>query len=303
MEALNNYTLMYGSIGVLALGAIWLIYEFARVPIVKPPELGPRGAARAYAREKDGLFRMLETPMQRVASWVRYLPLQRQREEIAKKLLRGGEYLGVDPDEFIALKIVYCLLFGGIGSVAFGMIGFPAWVGIGFAVVGWMHPDSQCRNITRQRHHRITRRLPEVIDLMTLCMSAGLDFPGSLERVLATMPDKRAPEIDELSRVMQELSLGITRERALMGFADRVPIRPVQDFVYAIAQAEQKGTPLADVLGIQAKIFRLSRTVAAEESVARATMYLMIPLVFDFGCLMLLMLSPVALKLTGAWSG
>ena len=72
-----------------------------------------------------------------------------------------------------------------------------------------------------------------------------------------------------MQRMLQELDLGHTRRKALEGLAERVPTEPVRDFVASVVQAEDKGTPLAEVLSVQARMLRMRRSVRAEESAAK----------------------------------
>jgi len=135
------------------------------------------------------------------------------------------------------------------------------------------------------------RALPEAIDLTSLCMNAGLDFQAALGLLVRVTPG-RGHLIGELERVLEALQLGHTRRAALAALAERVPVPAVQDLVTAVILAEQKGTPLASVLEIQASMLRLRRSVLSEERAARAATLLAFPLLLMLSCVMLLLFGP-----------
>jgi tight adherence protein C len=134
--------------------------------------------------------------------------------------------------------------------------------------------------------------LPAAIDLIALCMGAGLDFVGALARVANDAGDARSPLVHELRGVLRELALGETRARALAALAERLPVQAVHDFTAAVIQAERMGNPLRDAIEIQARTLRARRSVLAEEAAARAAVLLVFPLLLLLAAIVLLMLGP-----------
>lgn len=130
-----------------------------------------------------------------------------------------------------------------------------------------------------------------------MCMSAGLDFPGSLRRIVSSAPDSREPIVEELARVLRELDLGHTRRSALQRLAVRIPTDQVRELANAIVQAEDKGSPLGPVLAIQAQTQRLRRSIAAEEIASDAALMLIGPMTLIFLCVIVLLLGPVVVRL------
>jgi tight adherence protein C len=127
-------------------------------------------------------------------------------------------------------------------------------------------------------------------------MSAGLDFPGSLRRIVQSASDASDPLIEEFSRILQELELGHTRRSAMEGLASRIPTDQVREFVNSVVQAEERGSPLARVLTIQSKTQRLRRSVAAEETASEAALMLLGPMTLIFLCVIALLLGPVVVR-------
>ena len=107
-----------------------------------------------------------------------------------------------------------------------------------------------------------------------------------------------------MPHIVQELELGHTRRRALEHFAERVPSERVRELVYSVVQAEEKGSPIAELLSIQAQTQRLKRSIDLEESAAKAALLLMGPMALIFLCVIVLLLGPVVVRFsTGGFGG
>jgi tight adherence protein C len=128
-------------------------------------------------------------------------------------------------------------------------------------------------------------------------MGAGLDFPGAVRQVVEKSGTADDPVVEEFTLILHNLQLGRTRRSALEGFADRVPVPGVVEFVGAMVQAELRGNPVVEVLRIQAEVARRKRTVRAEEAAAKAGVAMMGPLVLVFLAIMILIVSPIVMKL------
>jgi tight adherence protein C len=147
-----------------------------------------------------------------------------------------------------------------------------------------------------RRFREVARSLPVEIDLAAMCMHAGLDFPGAI-RLMIEAPHRGQRVLhEELLRILQELDLGHTRAEALRSFAERVPSPAVREFVAAAIQAEAKGTPLSEVLRIQATMLRMQRTVQAEEAAARAGILMALPLIMLLCSLLIMLLGALIIK-------
>jgi len=148
-----------------------------------------------------------------------------------------------------------------------------------------------------RRMKQINRGLPYAADLLALAMSAGQDFPGAVRQVVEKSSDPDDALVEEFSRILQELQVGMTRRQALLAFSERAPLESVNEFVAAIVQAEERGNPVAEVLQIQAGVSRMRRSVKAEEAAAKAGVQMVGPLFLLFFCIMLLVMGPMVLQL------
>jgi tight adherence protein C len=165
------------------------------------------------------------------------------------------------------------------------------------ALLGGVLPYLQISGEAQERSKAINRGLPYVIDLMALSMGAGLDFPGAVRQVVEKSSNPKDPIVEEFTLILQTLNLGRTRKEALLELAKRAPTDSVVEFTNALIQADERGNPVAEVLAIQASVYRNKRSVRAEESAAKAGVAMVGPLMLVFLALMGLLLGPAMLNM------
>ena len=277
-------------------GAAALAFQLSKMPLAARPTLGARGLNRSRALRRGGIFAWFEPTIRLLAAWLALLGIERLRKRARRSLSHAGDYLGLCADELIAL----CLLSGFGFGVAVLMVcqcmDLPRPFAIGGLCLGAVVPWFRVLGVAQARARGVGRGLPGAVDLASLCMGAGLDFPGSLRRIVDSASDPSDPVIEEFARVLQELELGHTRRRAMEGFAARVPTDQVREFVNSVVQAEEKGSPLANVLTIQAQTQHLRRSIAAEETASEAALMLLGPMTLIFVCVIVLLLGPVVVR-------
>jgi tight adherence protein C len=290
--------LLGAAVIALSLGMAGVVFQIASVPMLERPTLGIRGLKRAKALETSVAFAAVEPAVRLVGAWLQPLPLRRVRGAMRLSLTRAGGYLGLSDDELLAANALTGALLAGALALANGTLRsipsilIPIGLGLGVAL-----PWLRVRAIGQERARSVNRSLPGALELVAMCLSAGMDFPGSLRRIVGSAPDSREPIVEELARVLQELELGHTRRSALERLALRVPTEQVRELASAIVQAEQKGSPLAPVLTIQAQTQRLRRSIAAEQIASDAALMLMGPMALIFLCVIVLLLGPVVVRL------
>jgi len=293
-----SYTaLRFAVIGVSGLSFSFLTYALVGAPTRVASRLGMRGLKRRRAIENNPAWAQIEPLVRwfgvRVSGWLS----DDVREALDKQLRLAGDWMGLTPEEYVGLSIV-----GLLGGLLFGAV-FGLLIGANTLMIGICGPlfaslpYFQISSEAERRLKQINRGLPMAIDLMALAMSAGLDFPGAIRQVVEKSSDATDALVEELQRILQELQLGRTRRQALVDFGDRVPSEQVNEFVNAIIQAEERGNPVAEVLLIQAGVSRQRRSVRAEELAARAGVAMVGPLFLLFGCIMLLVVAPMIMKL------
>ncbi|MBK6535364.1 MAG: type II secretion system F family protein [Deltaproteobacteria bacterium] len=285
------------ALALLVLALATVIYQFAKSPAELQPDVGQKGLKRKAILDEQGLFNTIEPLMRWLARRIASLPIEDTRTRINDQLRQAGEYLGLTADEYLALSVISSIGLLGAGVLIDKLSSVGGIVVLMFAGFGSILPHMQVSGEIERRFTQVNRGLPHAIDLVALTMSAGLDFPGALRQVTEKTADKHDALYEELNRILQELELGRTRKQALLSFAERAPTESVRDFVSAVVQAEEKGNPLAEVLQIQATMLRMRRSIAAEESAARAGVLMMAPLMLIFCTIMLIILGPFAVNI------
>jgi len=201
------------------------------------------------------------------------------------------------PRDLGAGELVLAMQVGAASLLAVG-VGLSVWLGLGAgvcllcAVAGAGFPLLWLRDQVRARHRALARALPYGLDLLTLSVEAGLDFPAALAKVVDK--GRSGPLADELSVVLKELRLGKTREEALRNLGRRVDLPALTSFVQALVHADRMGTPLGKVLRILSTHLRIERSQRAEKLANEAPVKLLLPLVlFIFPTLFLMLFGPL----------
>jgi len=286
----------YAALALIFGGTALATFVLAKNQIAQRPDLGRRGLKRSQALEEGGLFKTLELPMRVVSGWVSGLALDNMRKKLDQEITFAGDYLGLSANDLIGLSIVSGVTCITLALLASNLLGLPSLIVIFAGAIGFYMPYLQLTGVRSERFKAVNRSLPTAIDLAALCMGAGLDFPGALRQVVDKASSREVVLVEELNRILQELELGHTRRKALEGLAERVPTEAVKDFVGTVVQAEEKGTPLAEVLTIQARMLRMRRSVMAEEGAAKAGMMMMGPLMMMFLCVLAILIGPFVVK-------
>jgi tight adherence protein C len=220
------------------------------------------------------------------------------RVQIDLLLVRAGDILGLQPAELPALSLLLALLGAGLGAWAAEQYGAPrALWSLGGLSVGLYWPTMKWSERAAQRRMQVERGLPAVMDLLILGLSAGLDFTSALRQLLAKASDPREPLTEGLALVLHELEVGKTLRHAIVRFGERFPGPSVSEFVGAVLQADAQGSPLGEVLSIQARASRQRRSVRAEELAAKAGTRMVLPMMMAFAAALLVLAGPIFMSL------
>ena len=216
-----------------------------------------------------------------------------------RRLEMAGNPMQLDPAFFLTTRIVLAILFGGMVFAVYAITKRNWLQGLGlsvlFLVIGFMFPDLWLSSKIKTRQKGIFRSLPDALDLLTVCVEAGLGFDAAMRNVHEKWEDDLALEF---GRVLQEIALGKLRREALRDMSERLEVPELTSFIAAVIQSEQLGVSMAKVLRIQSDQMRVRRRQMAEEEANRAP----IKMVFPIGCLifpsiLLVLLGPAALLL------
>jgi len=184
--------------------------------------------------------------------------------------------LRISPETFFNLKVFIMLGLGGLSVVIAGKFE-PVFFIIGL-VIGYIGPEFYLSRRISRRKYMIARRLPETVDLLGLCIEAGLDFVNAVNWVInKTSP---SPMIEELAFVLEEIKWGKPRVQALKDMARRLDIPEVNSFAQTIIQAERMGTPVAEAFAILSEDTRAQRFHRGERIALQAPIKILLPLIF-----------------------
>ncbi|MGY8904546.1 MAG: type II secretion system F family protein [Burkholderiales bacterium] len=164
------------------------------------------------------------------------------------------------------------------------------------AAIGYYLPNVLLSTRVRSRKRELTEALPDALDLMTVCVEAGLGLDAALNRAASEISLRSEALSEELGLVALELRMGMKRERALRNLALRSGVDDMSSFVAMLVQSDRFGTNVADALRVQAETMRTHRRLRAEETAAKIPLKLLFPLIFFiFPSLMLVLMGPAML--------
>jgi tight adherence protein C len=235
----------------------------------------------------------------------RFTP-QHALETTTKKIELAGNPGNLGASSFLSLRFVGAGVFGLLLFLIF--LGSNTWpvsreilVTIGFTVLGFFFPQLWLQSKINRRQKEIRKALPDALDLLTICVEAGLGFDAAMSKV----GEKWENELSlSFARVIREIQLGKLRREALRVMADRVGIPEMTSFVAAIIQSESLGVSMARVLRIQADQMRLKRRQRAEEEAQKAPIKMLLPMgVFIFPSILIVLLTPALMRITSAFGG
>ncbi|HEY3110856.1 MAG TPA: type II secretion system F family protein [Chloroflexota bacterium] len=207
---------------------------------------------------------------------LRYTPVSAIERYRRKLVLAGSpgevrDFLGIKGLTALTLTGVYVLLSGLMLRAPSPLI-LVALAGLGFQL-----PEFVLSRRIARRQKEVQRAMPDTLDLLTICVEAGLGFDGAIGRVV----EKRNDELShEFGRVLTEMRMGRSRRDALRSLTDRTEVQDVTTFVSAIVQSEQLGVPISRVLLTQAEQMRVRRRQRAEEQAHKAPIKMLFPMVF-----------------------
>jgi tight adherence protein C len=220
-------------------------------------------------------------------------------ERINELLVLSGSPIGLDAERVVAMKIIGGIagLVGGIFLTA--LISAPSWLEILFVVllvaIGYLLPSAQLSSLAKRRQKTIQRQLPDVMDLLTISVEAGLGFDQAMAQVTKNVP---GPLAEELSRLLQEVQIGASRADAFRHLSERTDVMELQSFTLSMIQADMFGVSIANVLRAQSRELRQKRRQRAEEIAQRIPVKLLFPMIFMvLPALFIIVLGPGVIKI------
>ncbi len=226
--------------------------------------------------------RILVPVFRRAAGVVGRLMPANVLESTRHKLEVAGRPGNLDPAAFLLTRFVSAVVLGGLTFILFFRASgraaqfrflFPPLM----TAFGFFLPTIWLGSRMRARQDAIIKALPDSLDLLTICVEAGLGFDMAMNRIVEKWDD---PLANEFERCVRDIGLGKLRREALRDMAARMDVPEVSTFVAAVVQASQLGVSMAKVLRIQSDQMRLRRRQRAEEKAHQAPVKMLIPMAF-----------------------
>lgn len=237
--------------------------------------------------EIDGLFKRI---LQRITLQLSVNDQEQRWAKLRRQLTLAGNPGDLKPQEFIVLKLTLCaltLVAGFLLPISFLNV-------VILAAAAWLAPELYLHEKIKNRQLAITLAIPDVLDLLTVSVEAGLGFDAAVAKVIEKIEGSLA---DEFRRMLYEMRIGRSRREALRDLSERTGVPYLQNFASAVIQADQLGVSISKVLRIQSQEIRRQRRQKAEEEAMKAPIKMLLPLVaLVFPSLFIVLLGPAILQ-------
>lgn len=256
-------------------------------------------------------FRLVWWPIQWISHYLGPLLFRKTHRSLLAKLRKAGLDYGISPAQFIAARIICALILALMfywaldsfdrpkpSAEGLGLSTYLRVVAIGLAF-GWLYPAIWLKDRLARRRRELLKTLPFYLDIITLCIEAGLNVQGAMSQAVAKGPKGVISE--EFQRVLRDIRAGKARAESLRSMAERLNEPGATHFCTAVIQAESMGMNLGPVLRAQADQRRTERFQRAEKLAMEAPVKLLFPLIaFIFPCTFIVLFFPIVMKFMNA---
>ena len=293
---------------IVAVGILMIFIGLARTPsssmsVNVQQRLAAYGGEKQLTVEEIELQRpfserVLRPAIEKLGSLLSRSTPQKARQDMLNRLELAGRPGNLTPEDFVAVRLVAAAIMGALGFLVGLLLGNTVYLVIALVVGvigGYYLPVVWLKQQVDGRRAEIQKNLPDALDLLVICVDAGLGFDAALARVT----DKYRNALSELlSKALREVSLGRPRLEALDEMGRNSGVEDLHNFIQAVIQSEQFGTGIGKILRIQADEMRRKRRQRAQERGAQATLKMMLPMVgCIFPTLWIVLLGPAVLIL------
>lgn len=231
-----------------------------------------------------------------IFQWIAPKSLRRVMEE---RMILAGGFGKLTVDEFLLLCGFLAISLPGVVGILLMAIKAPYNKIIGLSmiafVMGLVLPILLVNQKIARRKLSMQKDLPDVLDLLTVSVEAGLAFDGALAKLTEKM---KGALVEEFNRVLQEIRMGVTRRESLAALGKRCNVADLSLFTTSLIQADQLGVSIGNVLRVQSVSMREKRKQRAEEKAMKAPIKMMLPLVlFIFPTIFIVLLGPAMIQI------
>ena len=286
--------------GVAVALFVWLL---ARVVMAVPEE------DRTYRDSPPLGYRLMWLPIQAVAHYGGAWIPQRTHDRVLGQLQQAGMDYCLTPVQFHAGRLVGAGLMAVLCMAWFVLVSADPvdvhastvsmktalWVTAGAALLGYLYPSIWLKELLARKRRDLLKSLPFYLDMITLCVEAGLNVQGAMQQAVAKGPEGVLR--DEFQRVLRDIRAGRSRADSLRDLASRLSDSGVSGFVSTVIQAESTGMNLGPALRAQADQRRSERFLRAEKLAMEAPVKMLFPLIFFiFPCTFVVLFFPVVMQ-------
>jgi tight adherence protein C len=243
--------------------------------------------------------RVLKPLQQRLLTLGRRLTGSDSADRLQRKLDYAGNPRDWNADRVVSVKVLAAIVLTVVGFALAVVLGADAPIlvlmTVGGLVLGFFAPDLYLYQTAYNRSEKLSRELPDAIDLLTISVESGLGFDAACQQVSR---NTEGPLSEEFARMLAEMQIGQTRSAALRGMAERTNVADVKSFVGAMVQADAFGIPIAGVLRVQSSEMRVKRRQRAEMKAQQVPVKITVPLIFCIlPCLFVAVMGPAAIQI------
>ncbi len=240
----------------------------------------PMSALRSEEVAGSLASRVLAPAMMRMIQWLGRLTPVSQLENMDHQMIMAGSPFGLGAREFYGFRLLFVLLGGWLGYMIASSRSFERTnviLGSAAFLISMFLPNLWLRSRISARQNEIRRELPDALDMLSVCTTAGLAFDQALQRVSEYWD---TPLGSELGRVTLEMEMGISRRDALRNLSNRLGVGEVSSFVSFLIQSDQLGMSITETLYAQADQMRAERRYRAQEQAQQVPTKMLFPMVF-----------------------
>lgn len=291
--------LMFGGLALILSGSRTRHQVLARRVAMVPPARSRVTASEEARPHDDELLRVSVRGMSEAA-----------RREIARWMGKLGVPANRALSYFALARLIPAFVSGIViffWSQNFAVLQsnrlLPFVVAAAAAIVGWLSPMLLVNYKVKQRTKAVKSGLPDALELLVICVEAGLSLEDGLERVVTELARSQPALADELGLTLADLRILPSRDVALNNFADRINVPSVRSVVTTLTQAMRYGTPLAQSLRVVAAELRNDALISLEERANRLPAFMTLPVIlFLMPTIFLMVGGPAVLRLLDAFS-
>jgi tight adherence protein C len=246
--------------------------------------------------------RVLKPMLRQLYGFGRYLTPSNSIAQLQEKLIIAGMPGGMTVTDFLGLRFLAAATLGGVVfALTITQESSSKWLLYTAAtfILGLYVPNYWLNNKAKARQKAIATALPDILDMMSICVDAGLGFEAALQKVAFQSEGELAME---MRRVISEIRVGVARADALRHLAERTKVQDVASFVAVLVQADKLGIAIRNVLSTQSVQMRIKRRQRAEEEAGKAPIKMLIPLaLFIFPAMFIVILGPAVPRIMSSF--